>query len=952
MAADGSVVINTKMDTSGFQKGIVNIQKSFDGLGSTIKKIGIAIGTAFAVGKIVQFGRETIELGSDLAEVQNVVDTVFPNMASAVDEFAKSAAAAFGLSETMAKQYAGAFGAMATSFGFTEQEAYNMSTALTGLAGDVASFYNITQDEAYTKLKSVFSGETETLKDLGVVMTQNALDAYALANGYGKTTSKMSEQEKVALRYRFVMEQLSTASGDFAKTSDSWANQTRLLKLQFDSLKATLGQGLINVFTPIIKVINTLLAKLTILANAFKSFTQMITGNKASSSSGGMANVAADAAIAADSTNALADATQNATEATKEAEKANKGYLSGLDEINQYEKPDSGNIGQGTVSSAGLGATGVDYGNIATGENVVDELGQKFSDLYETIRKGVQPTVDALKKLWNEGLAKLGQFTWDALRGFYDNFLVPVGKWVFGEGIPRLVNALNDGLMKVNFDKINDSLDRFWQALAPFAINVGEGLLWFWENVLVPLGTWTANEIVPRFLDTLSIAIETLNSIIQALNPLFQWFWDNVLLPIAQWTGGVFLSIWDGIIQVLQAFSDWCKNNPEAIQTITVLLAGFFGAWEITKLAAFIQQSGGIVAAFKNIAIAIGGAVAAKIADKAETIALTALYAKDFIVNLVKTTAELAKQAVKFTFITAAKIADTAAQIALTAATVEWNTVCTIATTLTTALGAAIAFLTSPIGIAIVAITAAIAAIVLLIKHWDEAKETMQKFDTWLQGVFSKDWTKQFGAIGEVFNSFFKNISNIWNSIKQIFNGIITFISGVFSGNWEQAWEGIKQIFSGVWNGIVSILKTPINAIIGMINGLIAGVEGMVNAIARALNSIQIRIPAWVPVYGGNSFGFNIPTQRFNRIPYLATGAVIPPNAPFMAVLGDQKRGTNIEAPEDLIRKIVREETGNQGFSGEIRIPVILDGRKIYEAVVKQDELSKAASGRSKLGLT
>lgn len=117
---------------------------------------------------------------------------------------------------------------MANAFGFSEKESYKMSTALTGLAGDVASFYNISQDEAFTKLKSVFSGETETLKDLGIVMTQTALDQYALANGFGKTTSAMTEQEKVALRYAFVQQQLQNATGDFSRTSDQWANQIRI----------------------------------------------------------------------------------------------------------------------------------------------------------------------------------------------------------------------------------------------------------------------------------------------------------------------------------------------------------------------------------------------------------------------------------------------------------------------------------------------------------------------------------------------------------------------------------------------------------------------------------------------------------------------------------------------------------------------------------------------------
>lgn len=333
MAADGSVIIDTRINTKGFGQGVANMKQQFAGLGSAVKKLGIIIGTVFAVKKIAEFGKESIELGSDLEEVQNVVDSVFTTMSDKVDNFAKNAAKSAGLSETMAKRYAGTFGAMSKSFGFAEKDAYEMSTALTQLAGDVASFYNISQDEAYTKLKSVFTGETETLKELGVVMTQNALDSYAMANGYGKTTSAMTEQEKVALRYRFVMDQLSTASGDFLRTSDGWANQVRVLKLQIDSFKATIGQGLINIFTPVIKVINTLLAKLATVANAFKAFTELITGKKSSGSAKTSPAGTIDPALenvgdaynnAADGAENLAGATKDVADSTKEAEKAQK----------------------------------------------------------------------------------------------------------------------------------------------------------------------------------------------------------------------------------------------------------------------------------------------------------------------------------------------------------------------------------------------------------------------------------------------------------------------------------------------------------------------------------------------------------------------------------------------------------------------------------------------------
>ena len=186
-------------------------QSQMRGIESLAKKAGATLAAAFGVKKLIDFEKSCLELGSDLAEVQNVVDVTFPNMTAQVDKFAKSAAQSFGLSETMAKQFTGTFGAMAKAFGFSEEQAYDMGASLTKLAGDVASFYNLSQDEAYTKLKSVFTGETESLKDLGVVMTQTALDSYAMANGFGKTTAKMSEAEKVALRYSFVQNQLAAA---------------------------------------------------------------------------------------------------------------------------------------------------------------------------------------------------------------------------------------------------------------------------------------------------------------------------------------------------------------------------------------------------------------------------------------------------------------------------------------------------------------------------------------------------------------------------------------------------------------------------------------------------------------------------------------------------------------------------------------------------------------------
>lgn len=910
--------------------------RQMSGITRLAKKAGIALAAAFGVKKLADFGKSCIELGSDLQEVQNIVDVTFPHMTAQVDKFAKSAAGSFGLSETMAKRYTGTFGAMAKAFGFSEKAAYDMGSTLTGLAGDVASFYNISQDEAYTKLKSVFTGETESLKELGVVMTQNALDAYAMANGFGKTTQAMSEAEKVALRYSFVQQQLSAASGDFARTSGSWANQVRVLRLQFESLKATIGQGLINLFTPIIKVINAVIGKLITLANAFKAFTELITGKKSSGASaaapvadlGAVADTAAGGlGDASDAASGLSNATKGVGNAAKKAAKEMRALM-GFDKVNKLNEPvsesDSGSSGGGT-GGAGGGASGsaMDFGSLAQGETVLDEVDSKFTKMFQNIVNLAKPATDALKNLWNQGLARLGSFAWGSLKDFYERFLVPVGKWTLGKGIPDFVNALNNGLMKVNFDKISSSLRGLWDALAPFAIKVGEGLLWFWQNVLVPLGTWVANEVVPRFLETLRISIGAFNEILSALQPLFQWFWDSVLQPLAAWTGELFLQAWDGINSSLQKFSDWCVEHVPTIDAVKNAFADMH-EW-LTKNETALQLAAVAIGTF-TIALGLNA-----IASNAASIAL-----------------------------------------GLTSAAIGvYNGVTAIATTATSIFGTVIGFLTSPITLVVAAIGGLVAAGILLWKNWDEVSKFLKR--TWenikrnaveifngLKAFLGKLWEAIKTVASTVWNGIKSVLSTVWNGIsttgKTIFNAIKTTIGTVWDGIKTKAseiWSGIKETISGVWNGlkttaetvfegikttisgvwesvktktktawegIKNIIKAPINAILGFVNAFLRGIQTMVNGVANALNTISIDLPGWLQdLTGYTSVGFNVPTWKAPQIPYLAQGAYVKKNAPQLAMIGDNRHQGEFVAPEGKLQAMVDDALRRANSNGITR---------------------------------
>ncbi len=220
------------------------MESHFERIGDKISRIGRILGSAFAVQQIVRFGKAAIELGSDLQEVQNVVDVTFGSLNSEINEFAKNAVTQFGLSELSAKQFTSTMGAMLKSMGLSTRESADMGMAIAGLAGDMASFYNLAPAESFAKIRSGISGEMEPLRQLGINLSVANLEQFALAQGITKSYEAMTQQEQALLRYNYLLSVTADAQGDFARTSDSWANQTRILSEQFNSLKASVGQAI------------------------------------------------------------------------------------------------------------------------------------------------------------------------------------------------------------------------------------------------------------------------------------------------------------------------------------------------------------------------------------------------------------------------------------------------------------------------------------------------------------------------------------------------------------------------------------------------------------------------------------------------------------------------------------------------------------------------------------
>lgn len=643
-----SVKKSVSMSAKKAKQSLQTVRTAVDRLQSKAKMIGRTLLTAFGTAAVVSFSKESIELGSDLAEVQNVVDVTFSHMSASVDDWAKSAQKSYGLSENMAKKYVGTFGSMAEAFGFTEQQAFDMSTSLTALTGDVASFYNITQDEAYTKLKSVFSGETETLKDLGIVMTQNALDNYAMANGWGKTTSAMTEAEKVTLRYNFVLDQLNNATGDFTRTQNSWANQTRILQLQFDSIKATIGQGLINAFTPLLNCINQFISRLSVAAQKFKDFTAQVFGYSTATSNATSSAVSDMSDLASQ-----ADSSTSEIEKTSEAAEDLQKNLAGFDELNVMSDTSDNSSDTNTQASSSeiksmqnaleQSMLDSDRRTSKTIDNIVNSL-DKVKTACVTIK-------NSWAKVWNNGT---GEKVLGNINSLINTFVSTVGD---------IAEAFTNAWEKAGLgDSVVQSFIDKWNSLVELLDTVGDTFrqVWndgkgekIWSNILEIIrncnnytetlrtkikDAWEKNETgkkiwenilgivedITGFLDDMSQirlewledlnldpvakAVETLSGafreLLKACGDKLKQAYKTILLPLAKWT------IEKVVPDLLNAFAGALKDISDIIKKISpsVLkaVAGGIGAVATAVLAfktgkAIASSIGKVTSAIQNI---------------------------------------------------------------------------------------------------------------------------------------------------------------------------------------------------------------------------------------------------------------------------------------------------------------------------------------------------------------
>ena len=717
------------------------------------------------------------------------------------------------------------------------------------------------------------------------------------------------------------------------------------MQLQLQSLKATVGQGLINLFTPVLKVINTLLGKLATLANAFKSFTELITGKKSSGQTGAsgaglvgtdpMADTADQYGDAADNAEKLADATNDTADATKKATKAAKGYLSPLDEINNYSTDKS--VDSSSKVPGAPGATGgladqmkdavqnVDYGKVAEGETVLDKISKSAEKLAKLLKKLWKPFQDAWEKegkntidaaqIALSGIAKLAKSVGRSL----------MEVWTNGTGTTMLTTMLRiaQNVLKTIGNIASGFADAWNKNNVGTQIiqNIADALvvvMQFIERIAADTATWATNLDFYPLLESISNLTSAFAPILESIGNVLEWIYNNIVLPMLKWVIEVGLPT---VINLVAKVATFLADHQSIVEAFGAALIGAFAAAKIAKLAS------GVIKSVSGIATAAKGLIAL-------------MTGTGGIMGGIKAIA--------------------------------------------TAIGTG--------GIFAIAVGAAIAIGVLLYKNWDEICAAATKLKDWvvektrelsesatrtlsnLKEKIANVWNIIKTSTSTTWNAIKKTLSGLWNSLKStastVFNAIKTKVVGVWdsvknktSKTWENVAtfvsnkvEAIKNAITNKFNaardavrsafeGIVNFIKAPINQAISIVNNAV----GMINNAIGGIESAFSFGPWTVPTpFGSKTIGFHATFPRIGTIPYLASGAVIPPRSEFLAVLGDQKKGNNLEAPESLLRQIVREESGKgQGDGNTYNVTVNASGRKLLDIIISEAEMRRNRNGKN-----
>lgn len=495
-----------------------------------------------------------------------------------------------GLNPNDTMNYQATYAQMASSMGATADASTKVSQALTEIGADLASVKNLEFNDVWNDMASGITGMSRALDKYGINIRVANLQQELYNLGIDATVSSLSQSDKAILRTITILNSSKYAWADLASTINQPANQVRMLKSNFEALGRSIGTLFLPIVAKVLPYINGLVMA---LERAF-SWLAKLLGIKLSDyvSSTGKASV--DMGDIADSTDNAASGLDNANDNAKKLQKT-LSVLS-FDELNQLNdnktSSSSGSSGSGALGSAHIPELDAafdkalsDYQKawdqaFANVENKAQTVSDKIIKAFKQIRKNAKPTTAAIKKLYNEGLSRLGNFSINALKNLWKNYLQPIGKWSLSNnsGLPRFFNITNDLLTKINWLKLQTSLEGLFTMLQKPTQFVWTGLMDFYEHFLVPVGTWTMNGAIPQLVDALTSFGNNIHW--EELNKSLKNFWD-ALAPFAKNVGQGIVDFYKDLLNVgenfinstvpggLNSIAEAIKNiSPETAQAI------------------------------------------------------------------------------------------------------------------------------------------------------------------------------------------------------------------------------------------------------------------------------------------------------------------------------------------------------------------------------------------------
>lgn len=967
------------------------------------------VGFALIIRQLGLLSKQAINMASDLEEVQNVVDVSFGSMADEVEAFANTAVRSYGMSALTAKQMASTFMAMSNGMGIAQEAGKNMSLQLTALAGDMASFYNVGQDIAQTALNSIFTGETESLKKFGIVLTETNLQAFALSQGIKKSYQAMSQAEKVALRYNYVLNATKNAQGDFARTSGSWANQIRLLKEQWTQFLGILGKGLIQILTPMVKALNQMLASLISIGNAItKIFGGKTTNNMATT-------IKDSAGSAGDLDTGLDDANESAKKLSK--------TIAGFDELNvlnpkeEEKKPGSGNTGS-DIGAGNIADFKVDETQT---EGVKTRLEQFVKDCQEILNKW-QSTIPKLEINFDtekaiNNLQNIGKNLLDTIAG-WGSFVITIGINIandldigrLGNDVLGLVEAFTELASSIT-KAVVPALENFYNVgLSPLVQAIGEvadSMITWATGIIKGWSDWftTNKDNIAQFGTTLGEIVEPISKII---GNLLKITWDvlaNALTIINDALQGIATSL--------------INMKPETLKSIITDLLLIAGGTLTAK--AFLNIQDGLMGF-------VTGTDQAGNAWKGLKQIIKEGNSEGDLGYFITEPFKQAFEKIDIVFFTPFKTAlnthlFTPFKSILDAMRTEWTASMTaiggsggglkILESTVKSVGAGFSQLWTiisahPFALLAVAVTAVIALLVHLWNTNEEFRNSIQ--DLWnnnlkptidkIVDVLKELWEEHLKPLVDRIKELWENtlkpsLTDLWDTVKDIWDklsvvlgeiikvvgvvistvlgvlvggvemiasiiggiadvltGIIDFLTGVFTGDWEKAWTGIKEIVLGILDAISGVFE-------GFIDGLIDGITNLGNAINDLFGKNKKNTYTL-----NNNSKINLKNQAKNiNIPQMkafANGGVL--HSPTVGLMGEYAGASNnpeIVTPQSLMKETMEDANaslinaifaiGNQISKSvdDKNMDVYMDTAKVTRRITKEQTAQKKQMGTS-----